>query len=106
MTSVTLNCATEEFVLLTDIAPDITVDMRYYSDDNFVGARIDGYDEPCAILTKKAAQALREVSDEVMTMGYRLKVYDACRPQRAVNFFCAWASDREDTKTRLSIIPI
>ena len=39
------------FVLLSDYVPQIIQEIRYFSTYNFVGERIDGYEEPCAILT-------------------------------------------------------
>lgn len=66
---------------MAEAVPDIIQEIRYYSTYNFVGERIDGYEEPCAMLTKEAAAALKEVSDDVLSQGYRLKVYDAYRPQ-------------------------
>ena len=54
---------------------------------NFVGARVDGYLQPTALLTEQAAQALRAVSDDVKAQGYRLKIYDAYRPQMGVDHF-------------------
>ena len=68
------------FVLLSDVVPDIIQEIRYYSTYNFVGDRIDGYEEPCALMTREAAGALKAVSDDVKQYGYRLKVYDAYRP--------------------------
>ena len=75
------------FVVLSDVVPDIIQEIRYYSTYNFVGDKIDGYEEPCALMTKEAAEALKKVSDEVKQKGYRLKVYDAYRPQKAVDHF-------------------
>ncbi len=75
------------FVLLTDVVPDAILEIRYYSTYNFVGDRIDGYLQPTALLTKEAAQALKAVSDDVKKKGYRLKIYDAYRPQMAVSHF-------------------
>ena len=72
------------FVLLADFVPHIVQEIRYYSTYNFIGERIDGYEEPLAILTKEAAAALKAVSDELVGMGYRLKIFDAYRPQKAV----------------------
>ena len=68
-------------MLLSDAVPDAILEIRYYSTYNFVGDRIDGYEEPLAFLTKEAAAALREVSDELVEKGYRLKIFDAYRPQ-------------------------
>ena len=76
-----------DFVLLADYVPGIIQEIRYYSSYNFVGERIDGYEEPCALLTKEAARALKKVSNEVNVWGYRLKIFDTYRPARAVRNF-------------------
>ena len=55
---------TSGFVLLSDYIPAIVQEIRYHSTYNFVGDRIDGYEEPCALLTKEAARALKIVSNE------------------------------------------
>ena len=89
-----------DFVLLSDVVPDAILEIRYYSTYNFVGDRIDGYEEPVALLTEEAAEALREVSDDLMEQGYRLKIYDAYRPQKAVGNFVEWAKDIEDTRMK------
>ena len=86
-----------QFVTITDAVPDAILEIRYYSTYNFVGTRIDGYHEPTALLTKQAAECLRAVSDDVKAQGYRLKIYDAYRPQRAVDHFVRWAADINDT---------
>lgn len=85
------------FVLLTDVVPDVILEMRYYGTFNFVGCRIDGYEQPVALLTRQAADSLKAVSDELKVRGYRLKVYDAYRPQCAVDHFARWAKDIPDT---------
>ena len=89
-----------QFVTLSEAVPDAILEIRYYGTYNFVGARIDGYEEPTALLTKQAAKALNEVSDDVMSQGYRLKIYDAYRPQKAVDHFVRWAADLSDTKMK------
>ncbi|MBQ9185742.1 MAG: hypothetical protein IJ151_07730 [Bacteroidales bacterium] len=75
------------FVAITDVVPDAILEIRYYGTYNFVGARIDGYLAPTALLTKEAAAALKAVSDDVIAQGYRLKIYDAYRPQKGVDHF-------------------
>ena len=80
-------------MLLTQAAPDVILEMRYFSTYNFVGERIDGYEEPVALMTREAADALRAVSDDVAAQGYRLKVFDAYRPQQAVDHFVRWARE-------------
>lgn len=93
------------FVVLTEAVPDVIVEVRYHSTYNFVGARIDGYEEPVVLLTREAAQALKAVSDEVMAKGYRLKVFDGYRPQMAVDHFVRWARDISDTRMKPYFYP-
>ena len=88
---------TSQFVLLTDVVPDAILEIRYYSTYNFIGHRIPGYEEPLAILTREAADSLKKVSDELMAQGYRLKIFDAYRPQKAVDYFMEWAQNMGDT---------
>ena len=97
---VILSDDSSDFVLLSEAVPDVILEIRYYSTFNFVGDRIDGYEEPLAMLTKEAAAALKEASDELMSMGYRLKIFDAYRPQQAVTHFMNWALDAEDTRMK------
>ena len=87
------------FVLLADFVPHIVQEIRYYSTYNFIGERIDGYEEPCALLTREAARALKAVSNEVFVQGYRLKIFDAYRPACAVKQFVLWGI--EDTDVRM-----
>ena len=94
-----------QFVTLTDAVPDAILEIRYFSTYNFVGTRIDGYLEPTALLTKAAADSLKAVSDDVKAMGYRLKIYDAYRPQRAVDHFVRWAENVSDTLMRRYFYP-
>jgi len=95
----------ENFVYLTDIIPDIELDMKYYTNDNFVGAKVNGYEKPVCICTKEAAIALREVQEELASMNLSLKVFDAYRPQRAVNHFMEWAKNINDTLTKSKFYP-
>jgi len=111
-TAVTVSCSgsdetnvnpTEDssrFVTLSEAIPDAILEIRYYGTYNFVGARIDGYEQPVALLTREAAAALKAVSDDVISQGYRLKIYDAYRPQKAVDHFVRWAEDLNDTKMK------
>lgn len=87
------------FVLLSDYIPGIIQEIRYFSTYNFIGDRIDGYEEPCALTTVEAARALKTASSEANVMGYRLKVFDAYRPAAAVRQFVMWGI--EDTDIRM-----
>ena len=81
------------FVLVSEAVPDVILEIRYHSTFNFVGARVDGYDQPVAVLTCEAADALKKASAAAIALGCRLKVYDAFRPRRAVDHFVRWAED-------------
>lgn len=93
------------FVLLADFVPQIIQEIRYYSTYNFIGDRIDGYEEPCALLTKEAARALKSVASEVMVQGYRLKVFDAYRPVSAVKHFVLWGIEDQDIRMKPYFYP-
>jgi zinc D-Ala-D-Ala dipeptidase len=95
----------ESFVYLEDVIPNVQVDLRYYSDRNFLGRRVAGYVESRCILTKRAAEALREVQEDLNRFGLGLKVFDAYRPQRAVDDFVRWGKDFSDTKMRAEYYP-
>ncbi|MBO5681650.1 MAG: peptidase M15, partial [Lentisphaeria bacterium] len=87
-------------VYVSDAVPYAILEIRYFSTYNFVGERIDGYEQPTALLTVEAATALKAVSDDLKKQGYRLKIFDAYRPQRAVNHFVAWAKKTEDIRMK------
>jgi len=110
-----ISCSTSEdvvkekdskhFVNITDVVPDVILEVRYYATYNFVGARIDGYEQPTALLTRQAADSLKKISDDLVKQGYRLKIYDAYRPQCAVDHFVRWAADLNDTKMKPYFYP-
>lgn len=87
-----------QFVLITDVVPDAILEIRYFSSYNFIGERIPGYEQPIAMLTRQAADSLKAVSDDLLQKGYRLKIFDAYRPQCAVDFFMEWAADTTDVR--------
>ena len=93
------------FVVLADYVPGIIQEIRYYSTYNFIGDRIDGYEEPCALLTKEAARALKAVSNEMLVRGCRLKVFDAYRPACAVKHFMLWGIEDQDVRMKPYFYP-
>ena len=93
------------FVLIGEAVPDTILEIRHYSTFNCIGDRIDGYEEPVALLTREAAGALKAASEELLSKGFRLKVFDAYRPQRAVDHFMRWAEDLSDTRMKEFFYP-
>ncbi len=95
-----------DFVEVTEVIPDVILEIRYYSTYNFVGTRVDGYARPLALMTRQAADSLKAVNDELKAKGYRLKIWDTYRPQRAVNHFIRWAEDLNDTTMKKVFYPM
>ncbi len=96
----------EGFVYVKEVIPDIQVDLRYAGTHNFIGRPLPGYNEAEVILTKQAAEALKKVQLELEDQGYCLKIFDAYRPQKAVNYFMEWARKPEDTLAKKNFIQI
>ena len=93
------------FVLLGDFVPSVIQEIRYYTTYNFIGDRIDGYEEPVALCTIEAARALKAVAAELFVQGYRLKVFDAYRPTTAVKHFVLWGIEEADQRMKPYFYP-
>ncbi len=93
------------FVYVTDAVPDAILEIRYHSGYNFIGGRVDGYLAPTAVLSAEAAAALKKTGDALKQRGYALKIFDAYRPQAAVDHFVRWAADLEDTRAKPYFYP-
>ena len=93
------------FVVLADYVPSIVQEIRYYSTYNFIGDRIDGYEEPCALITREAARAVKAVAGEMAAQGYRLKVFDTYRPATAVKHFVLWGIEDLDLRMKPFFYP-
>ncbi len=90
----------EGFVYVKDVIPDIVLDMRYLTANNFLGSPVEGYKANKCILSKEAAMALKKVQEDLKAFGLGLKIFDAYRPQQAVNHFVKWAEDVEDVTNK------
>ncbi len=93
------------FVVLSEKVPAVIQEIRYHSTYNFIGDRINGYEEPCALITKEAARALLAVSNEMIVQGYRLKIFDAYRPACAVRHFVMWGIEDLDLRMKPYFYP-
>lgn len=93
------------FVYVDEVVPDMVVELRYHSSRNFVGHPIDGYKGERAILTAPTAAALAEIQAELRGFGLGIKIFDAYRPQRAVDHFVRWAKDVADTQNKARFYP-
>ena len=95
-----------DFVYVKDIIPTISLEMRYFGSHNFTGRPIRGYEKPVAILTKRAALALQQVESHLNKKGLGLKIFDAYRPQRAVDNFKSWSLKTDDTIAKREFYPL
>jgi D-alanyl-D-alanine dipeptidase len=89
-----------KFLHIEKVIPSIVLEIRYYGENNFIGKPIDGYLAPTAILTQEATMALKRVQSSLKPFGLGLKVFDAYRPQKAVDHFVRWGRDLNDTKMK------
>ena len=86
-----------DFALISSVIDDAAYDIRYYSPNNFTGNKVDGYKAPRAYMTKKALTALATAADDLRKQGYRLLIWDAYRPQKAVDNFVKWINNPNDS---------
>ena len=96
----------EGFVFLSDEIPELTVELRYASKDNFMGRVIKGYHIGQKIVgTYHLAKALQKVQIKLKKEGLGLKLFDAYRPQRAVDDFIQWSKISSDTLAKEKYYP-
>jgi zinc D-Ala-D-Ala dipeptidase len=95
----------DDFVYLLDLEPSIKIELRYFSNNNFIGQPIDGYHRSTIIVSKPTAIALQKVQNDLEKKGLGLKIFDAYRPQQAVNHFVRWAKVINDTLMKQSYYP-
>lgn len=93
------------FSYINDVAPTIQRELRYCNHNNFVGIPVDGYQEDVLITSTLTAKALKKVQDELSKKGLGLKIFDAYRPQSAVNHFVRWAKKVNDTIRKQQYYP-
>lgn len=94
-----------DFCIIDRAIDDVRLDIRYATTYNFVGDVIEGYNLPLAIMTREATAALKEASADFREMGYGIWIYDAYRPERAVQHFLSWSRDSEDIRMKDDFYP-
>ncbi len=93
------------FVYVRDVIPEILEDIRYAGNHNFMGRPACGYGAARAVLTLPAALALKKAAAYFAARDLCLLIYDAYRPQRAVDDFVRWAQDESDTVGKAEFYP-
>lgn len=84
----------------------IICDLSYLGNNNFIGRPIKGYRRNVCIATNILCSQLSQVQDDLdqFRQNFKLKVFDAYRPQTAVDDFIAW-SNNTDTKMKGEYYP-
>ncbi len=100
-----LRAAEAPLVRLADVDASILQEVRYAGNHNFVGRPIRGYGSATVMLAADAADALMMAQTLAVRQGLSLLVYDAYRPQRAVDDFVEWAADLNDTAMKAEFYP-
>ena len=75
--------ADDELVRIKELIPDIVLDVRYATTDNFTHQKL--YTIGDAMLSRGAVRQLQLVQDSLRKLGLGLKIYDGYRP-RAIQF--------------------
>jgi|SRR5690554_1556022 len=83
----------------------IQTDVRYSGYNNFVGRPIPGYNSERILLSKPAADSLHKAIKYLNSLGYGVIIYDAYRPQKAVDYFGKWSRDKGDTLMKADYYP-
>jgi D-alanyl-D-alanine dipeptidase len=95
----------KDFVYLSDVDTTIKSELRYLSNNNFIGKTINGYLDNCVIVTKETAAALHTIQTILSKKDLSLKIFDAYRPQQAVDHFVKWAKVLNDTLMKKEYYP-
>lgn len=85
--------------------PTIAIEVRYFGTNNFIGTAIDGYLAPKIYATSATIIALKKVQEDLSKHALGLKIFDAYRPQKAVDHFVRWAKKMDDTLKKQEFYP-
>ena len=103
--TISFSQSNNRFVDLKEYIPNIIIDLKYASNDNFTAGVVNGYESPKCLLTHEAARSLKNIQNILIKSGYSLKIYDAYRPQRSVDYFMNWSKNKSDTINKSSFYP-
>uniref|UniRef100_A0A915ESH0 D-Ala-D-Ala dipeptidase n=1 Tax=Ditylenchus dipsaci TaxID=166011 RepID=A0A915ESH0_9BILA len=88
------------------ISSNIIENLRYSTSQNFTNRPVAGYPATCnAILTVSAVEALNTAVNQLKADGYSLVIYDAYRPQKAVDQFVQWSENTNDQEAKDKYYP-
>ena len=92
-------------VFIDELISGIRWDAKYATWDNFTGRPVDGYDVNRIAGTRQLAEGLTRAQEAARQLGFGLLLWDAYRPQAAVDSFLRWLSSPEDGRTKKKHYP-
>jgi D-alanyl-D-alanine dipeptidase len=95
----------DEFIYLRDVDLSIIQDIRYASQNNFIGTAVPGYGAAECMLLVPVGDALKRAQVDLAAKNLSLKVYDCYRPRGAVQTFVQWANDGKDSESTKRFYP-
>lgn len=88
------NLRSPDLVELSSLIPNLQYDIRYATENNFMGAVF--YEQPLAFLQRPAAEALARVQADLAADSLGLIIYDGYRPWHVTKMF--WDATPDDLK--------
>jgi D-alanyl-D-alanine dipeptidase len=93
------------FLFLDEVLNGVRWDAKYATWDNFTGMPVDGYAVNRIVGSLALAHGLLEAQSRAAALGFGLLLWDAYRPQRAVDRFLQWSAEPEDGRTKPGFYP-
>jgi D-alanyl-D-alanine dipeptidase len=90
----------DDFSFVDELVPGVRWDAKYATWDNFTGRPVDGYAANRIVGTGALCAALERARGKAASLGFGLLLWDAYRPQRAVDCFLRWSKQPEDGRTK------
>jgi zinc D-Ala-D-Ala dipeptidase len=94
-----------DFFFVDELVPGVRWDAKYATWDNFTGKPLEGYLANRIVGTRALCAALERVQGKAESLGFGLLLWDAYRPQRAVDGLVRWPKQAEDNRTKLRHYP-
>lgn len=80
-----------DFISLQEKVTETIVELAYAGENNFIGHALPGYLKEVALFPKLLLPHFEQASALALKRGYRIKIFDAYRPQKTVDFFIEWS---------------
>lgn len=95
----------DDFVFIDEFVSGVRWDAKYATWDNFTGRPVNGYQANRIVGSKALCLALEHAQEKAESIGFGLLLWDAYRPQRAVDDFLRWSQQPEDYRTKSKYYP-